>query len=145
VDGAIHRAAGPGLLEECRALNGCETGQAKITGGYRLPCKYVIHTPGPIWRGGKFHEEELLRSCYLSSLRLAERYGCKTVAFPSISTGIYRFPLQKAAAAAVDTVLEFLKQTSAVQTVLLVCFDEKTKRAYDGALTNSNEDNPLPE
>ena len=104
VDGAIHRAAGPELLAECRGLNGCETGKAKITKGYKLPAKYVIHTPGPVWHGGSRGEAELLRSCYRSCLALAAENGCKTVDFPSISTGVYHFPLDKASVIAIDTI-----------------------------------------
>lgn len=133
VDGAIHRAAGPQLLEECRTLHGCKTGQAKLTRGYRLPAKYVIHTPGPIWQGGGHGEEELLCNCYRNSLTLAKEQGCKTVAFPSISTGVYRFPLQKAASLAVNTVLAFLEKDQTIQSVTMVCFDEKTKAAYEQA------------
>ena len=94
VDGAIHRAAGPELLNECRMLHGCRTGEAKITGGYRLPARSVIHTPGPVWNGGTKNEEQLLKNCYRNSLKLALENGCRSVAFPSISTGIYRFPLE---------------------------------------------------
>ena len=109
VDGAIHRAAGPELLAECRMLHGCETGKAKITKGYRLPAKHVIHTPGPVWHGGNKGEAELLTSCYRSCLELASENGCRTVDFPSISTGVYHFPLDKAAAIACRTIKEYLK------------------------------------
>lgn len=126
VDGAIHRAAGPALLAECRTLHGCETGQAKITKGYGLPAGYVIHTPGPIWRGGKNGEEELL----------AAEHGLKTVAFPSISTGVYRFPLERAAKLATETILSFLKEHPEMD-VTMVCFDERTKDAYDKALVDA--------
>ena len=108
VDGAIHRAAGPELLAECRMLHGCETGKAKITKGYKLPAKHVIHTPGPVWHGGNNGEAELLASCYRSCLTLASENGCKTVDFPSISTGVYHFQLDKAAAIASKTIKEYL-------------------------------------
>lgn len=133
VDGAIHRAAGPGLLEECRGLHGCGTGRAKITAGYRLPAKYVIHTPGPVWRGGASGEEELLASCYRSCLELAEENGCRTVAFPSISTGAYRFPPERAAAVAVREIAAFLRTSASVREVTMVCFDDETKAAYEAA------------
>ena len=109
VDGAIHRAAGPELLAECRTLNGCATGQAKITKGYRLPAKYVIHTPGPVWHGGSRGEAELLASCYRSCLTLAREYGCKTVDFPSISTGVYHFPLEQAAEIAISITAQMIQ------------------------------------
>jgi O-acetyl-ADP-ribose deacetylase (regulator of RNase III) len=150
VDGAIHRAAGPELLAECRTLNGCKTGEAKITKGYRLPAKYVIHTPGPVWHGGGHSEPELLASCYNNSLHLAERNHCRTVAFPSISTGVYRFPLELAAPIAVETILAFLEQSEAVKEVVMVCFDERTRAAYDLALTQHatlmlrNDIGPVP-
>lgn len=134
VDGAIHRAAGPELLEECRALNGCETGQAKITKGYRLPAKFVIHTPGPRWGGGKKNEEELLASCYRSCLRLAAENGCKSVDFPSISTGVYRFPIEKAAEIAINTIAGELKKYPSIEMVRMCCFDENTKAHYEKAL-----------
>ena len=134
VDGAIHRAAGPELLQECRTLHGCETGKAKITKGYRLPAKYVIHTPGPVWHGGGHGEEELLRSCYRSCLELASQNGCRTVDFPSISTGVYHFPLEKAAGIAVGTIAEYLKEYPEIERVRMVCFDARTKAFYDRAL-----------
>lgn len=134
VDGAIHRAAGPQLLEECRTLGGCPTGQAKATKGYRLPARYVLHTPGPIWRGGTKKEPELLRCCYQNCLNLAEELGCKTVSFPSISTGIYHFPLEQAAQIAVSAILRFLETSQAVEQVRMVCFDGRTKAAYEKAL-----------
>lgn len=134
VDGAIHRAAGPELLAECRTLNGCETGRAKLTKGYRLPAKYVIHTPGPIWKGGHSGEEGLLASSYRSCLELAAEHGCKTVAFPSISTGVYRFPLELAAPIAVGTVRAFLADHPEIQRVTFVCFSQAVKDAYDRAL-----------
>lgn len=133
VDGAIHRAAGPELLEECRTLHGCETGKAKITKGYRLPAKYVIHTPGPVWRGGNAGERELLQSCYQSCLSLAAQNHCRSVAFPSISTGVYRFPLNPAAEIAVKTIREFCKDNKEIEEVFMVCFDPDTKAAYDAA------------
>ena len=132
VDGAIHRAAGPELLEECRTLGGCATGQAKLTGGYRLPARFVLHTPGPVWNGGGDGEESLLKSCYESCLKLAADHGCKTVAFPSISTGIYGFPLEKAAPIAVGTILRFLEDHQDME-VQMVCFDGRTRNAYEEA------------
>ena len=130
VDGAIHRAAGPELLAECRTLHGCRTGQAKLTRGYRLRANYVIHTPGPVWYGGCKGEAQALRACYENALRLAEEYGCDTVAFPSISTGVYRYPLDQAAAIAVDAIETFLKTARSVRTVTMVCFDDATLAAY---------------
>ncbi|MBQ7895940.1 MAG: O-acetyl-ADP-ribose deacetylase [Oscillospiraceae bacterium] len=134
VDGAIHKAAGPELLKECRALKGCETGKAKITKGYNLPAKYVIHTPGPIWRGGNNNEAGLLASCYISCLELAAEYGCKTVDFPSISTGIYRFPLSKAAPIAIGTIAKFLKEHGEIEKVRMCCFNSETEKYYIEAL-----------
>lgn len=134
VDGAIHRAAGPELLAECRTLHGCETGRAKITKGYKLPAKHVIHTPGPVWHGGNNGEAELLASCYRSCLELASENGCRTVDFPSISTGVYHFPLDKAAAIASKTIKEYLNAHPEIERVRMVCFDERTKAAYDSAI-----------
>ncbi len=137
VDGAIHRAAGPELLKECRTLNGCETGKAKITKGYNLMAKYVIHTPGPVWHGGKSNEAELLASCYRSCLELASENGCKTVDFPSISTGVYHFPLEKASVIAISTIKAYLADHPEIERVRMVCFDGKTKAYYDDALANA--------
>ena len=131
VDGAIHRAAGPELLEECRGLHGCETGDAKITRAYRLPCDYVIHTPGPRWKDGNHDERELLASCYYTSLQLCMEYGIRSVAFPSISTGVYHFPLQDAAEIAVWTAREFVTQNpEALDTIKWVLFDSGTFEVY---------------
>lgn len=135
VDGAIHRAAGPELLAECRTLHGCKTGQAKITKAYRLPCDHIIHTVGPIWHGGGHGEAELLAGCYRHSLELAMKHGIRSVAFPSISTGVYSYPVQQAAEIAVQTVKEIVnKHPESFDEILWVLFDERTKFIYDGAL-----------
>ncbi|AKC86554.1 O-acetyl-ADP-ribose deacetylase [Pseudoxanthomonas suwonensis] len=128
VDGAIHRAAGPGLLEECRRLGGCPTGQARITAGHRLPARHVIHTVGPVWRGGDAGEAALLAACYRNSLLLAEAAGCATVAFPSISTGVYGYPLHLAAPVAVASVAGFAAAT--VREVVFCCFSEADLEGY---------------
>ena len=124
VDGCIHRAAGPDLLKECRTLGGCETGNAKVTKGYCLPCRYVIHTVGPIWRGGTRGEKELLESCYHTSLKLAWERDCRTVAFPLISAGVYGYPKEAAMRAAVDTIRDYLAEHD--MTVYIVAYDEST-------------------
>ena len=130
VDGAIHRAAGPDLLNECRGLHGCATGEAKMTRGYKLPAGHVIHTVGPIWSGGARNEDELLANCYRSCLRLAAERGIKTVAFPAISTGAYRFPLQRAVRIALRETTAFLSEHPAIEKVVFVCFDQDTLQAY---------------
>ncbi len=132
VDGAIHRAAGPELLFECRMLGGCPTGQAKITKAYNLPCDYVIHTVGPVWNGGKKNEEKLLADCYYNSMCVALENGIRTIAFPSIATGVYRFPVTLAAQIAVSTVAKFLSEhEEQFDLVEWVLFDEQTARAYE--------------
>lgn len=134
VDGAIHRAAGPDLLAECRALGGCETGQAKITRGYRLPARHIVHTVGPIWQGGNQGEPELLAACYRNSLKLAVANGVRSIAFPAISCGVYGYPLAEAASIAVREVQQFLAGDDRIETVYLVCFGEEVLEAYQRAL-----------
>lgn len=135
-DGAIHRAAGRQLLEECRKLNGCKTGEAKLTGAYKLPCKYIIHTVGPIWHGGNQDEGKLLAACYRNSLQIAVDQGIRSVAFPSISTGVYRFPKEKAAGIAVKTVNQFVEANPGkIDLVEWILFDEDTLNIYENALS----------
>ena len=130
VDGAIHRSAGPELVEECATLGGCRTGEAKITRGYRLPARHVIHTVGPVWRGGTHGEPELLAHCYRNSLALADRHGLASIAFPAISTGIYGYPLEDAARIAVAEVRGFLAAHPGIQRVIFVCFGDEAHRTY---------------
>lgn len=134
VDGAIHRAAGPELLAECRTLGRCPTGEARITKGYRLPARHVIHCVGPVWHGGGRGEDELLAGCYRAALRLAQDNACAGIAFPAISTGIYRFPPDRAAGIAVATVKEMLPEVAAVQRVIFCCFDEAMAVRYRAVL-----------
>jgi len=140
VDGAIHRAAGKELLEECRTLNGCPTGEAKITKGYKLPAKYVIHTVGPIWHGGNAGEPENLANCYRNSLKLAAQNGIKTIAFPGISTGVYGYPVDAAAQITVQTIKEFFIKNPALEgemEVILVAFSDNAKKILEDALKNA--------
>jgi O-acetyl-ADP-ribose deacetylase (regulator of RNase III) len=130
VCGAIHRAAGPGLLAECRTLGGCETGDAKITAGYDLPARHVIHAVGPVWQGGEHGEAALLASCYRKSIRLAEQHGLKSIAFPAISCGIFGYPLERAAAVAIESTLEALHPCESVETVVFACFSEEIEAAF---------------
>lgn len=130
VDGAIHRAAGPELLEFNRRLGGCNTGEAKLSPGFELPAKYIIHTVGPVWNGGRHNEEKLLASCYRNSLKLAVNNNIKTIAFPAISTGVYRFPLELATKIALTETKNFFKNNNNIEEVIFVCFDERTKEIY---------------
>ena len=130
MDGAIHRAAGPKLVAECATLGGCPAGQAKLTQGYNLPAKFVIHTVGPVWRGGNQTEDKLLADCYRNSLELAKKNNIKTIAFPAVSTGAYRFPIERAARIAVDTVKNFLAQNPEIEKVIFVCFNNETYEIY---------------
>lgn len=130
VDGAIHRAAGDGLLGECRNLGGCETGQAKITAGYRLPARHVIHTVGPVWRGGNHREAEVLASCYRESLKLAVAYGLRTIAFPAISCGIHGYPVDQAARIAITEIRTFLAGDTVLSQVTLVCYGDDLYEGY---------------
>ena len=134
VDGAIHRAAGPGLLDECRRLGGCPTGEARITGGYALPARHVIHTVGPVWRGGGHGEDSLLESCYRESLRLASEHDLRTLAFPAISTGVYGFPVPRAAGVAVRAVAAGLEAHPSLRRVVLCCFGAESREAHERVL-----------
>ncbi len=134
VDGAIHRAAGPQLLEECRALNGCATGEAKLTAAYQLPARHVIHTVGPVWHGGQQGEPELLAGCYRNSLRLASEAGLSSIAFPSISTGVYGYPIEQACRIALIETLDFLRQETSLQKVIFCCFSAADRVCYQQAL-----------
>lgn len=138
VDGAIHRAAGPELLKECKLLNGCNYGEAKITKGYLLNAKYIIHTVGPVWHGGNRHEEKALKSCYNQSLLLAQQHSIKSIAFPAISTGIYRFPKHQAAIIALNTVIQFIKGAAIPNEVHFCLFDEETYNIYQKLLKDQS-------
>ncbi len=140
VDGAIHRAAGPELLAECRTLGGCDTGDAKITRGYALPARYVIHAVGPVWHGGRSREDDLLASCYRRAIALCTQHGLVSIAFPAISTGIYRFPADRAATLAVRAVIEALATAPLVKAVTFCCFSVESARLHEEALAGS----PIP-
>jgi O-acetyl-ADP-ribose deacetylase len=144
VDGAIHRAAGPGLLRECKTLGGCATGDAKITGGHRLPAKHVIHAVGPVWHGGAHGEPELLASCYRRSLELAREAGCTSIAFPAISCGVYRFPAELAVRIATGTVVETLLSLPGFHHVVFACFDEAMHALYEAELASRRLDQSPP-
>jgi O-acetyl-ADP-ribose deacetylase (regulator of RNase III) len=134
VDGAIHRGAGPALLEFCKSLNGCNTGEAKISPGFNLPAKYIIHTVGPVWKGGKYNEDFLLAVCYKNSLKLATDNNIRTIAFPSISTGVYKFPTERASKIAIRETRNFLKVNFKINKVIFVCFDDGTYNIYKSLL-----------
>ncbi len=134
VDGAIHRAAGPALLEECKKLHGCATGEAKITRGYNLSAEYVIHTVGPVWHNGNSGEDDLLASCYRESYKVAREYGLQSIAFPAISTGVYGFPKQRAAGIAIRETLKELAENNRLLQIFFVCFNNETRTAYEEAL-----------
>ena len=136
VDGAIHHAAGPEMLEECKNLNGCNTGEAKITKGCNLPAKFVIHTVGPIWNGGHNGEDQLLTNCYNNSLELAVNNQINTIAFPAISTGIYGFPLERATHIAIKTTIDFLNSDKSIKNVFFICFDKKAYQTYQNILAS---------
>lgn len=139
VDGAIHRAAGPQLLEECSKLGGCPTGQAKITQAYRLPAEFVIHTVGPVWSGGRNGEAELLASCYKESMTLATQYDITTIAFPAISCGIYGYPLEQAAKIAIRTLEDFVATSNRIRQILLICFNDDVYTTYSACLMEQGE------
>jgi O-acetyl-ADP-ribose deacetylase (regulator of RNase III) len=134
VDGAIHRGAGPELLEFCKTLNGCNTGEAKISPGFKLPTKFIIHTVGPVWKGGEYNEDFLLASCYQSSFKLANENNIRSIAFPSISTGVYSFPTERAAKIAIQETEKFLNGETNLRKVIFVCFDDKTHNIYKNIL-----------